>query len=117
MKRLFVLFAGAFFLTASLSAQNVIISEFMASNSSTLADEDGDFEDWIELFNATTNTVNLNGWYLSDARSNPTKWRIPATNMPPNSFLIVFASNKDRKIPGRPLHTNFRLDPNPGEYL
>src|SRR5439155_10087880 len=117
LKYLYALLAGSLLLSSSLSAQNVIISEFMASNSRTLADEDGDFSDWIELYNTTTNTVDLNGWYLSDSRSTPTKWRIPATNMPPNSFLIIFASNKDRKIPGRPLHTNFKLDPNPGEYL
>src|SRR5688572_13834536 len=89
----------------ALQAQDhVIISEFMASNSKTLADENGDFSDWIEIYNAGTNTVNLNGWLLAD-RNN--QWSFPATNLPPNSFLIVFASNKNRRVPGRPLHTNF----------
>lgn len=97
----------------ALQAQDhVIISEFMASNSKTLADENGDFSDWIEIYNAGTNTVNLNGWLLAD-RNN--QWSFPATNLPPNSFLIVFASNKNRRVPGRPLHTNFRLDANPPE--
>src|ERR1043165_6739822 len=105
----------AFFVcTLSASAQtNVLITEFMASNTSTLADEDGDFEDWIEIYNAGTNTVDLNGWFLRDSASS---WQFPETPLAPNSFLIVFASNKDRRIPGRPLHTNFRLERN-GEYL
>src|SRR5688572_14722270 len=114
MKRLSILFAlwvGAFTLCAQ---DNVVISEFMASNDQTLADEDGDFEDWIEIYNAGTNTVNLNGWQLGD-RNN--LWSFPATNLAPNSFLVVFASNKNRRIPGRELHTNFRLDANPAERV
>jgi hypothetical protein len=95
---------------------DVIISEFMASNDRTLEDEDGDAEDWIELFNAGTNVVNLAGWYLTDSPDDLRRWRFPATNLPPNAHLLVFASNKDRKVIGRPLHTNFRLDPD-GEYL
>src|SRR5438093_7269992 len=46
LKYLYALLAGSLLLSSSLSAQNVIISEFMASNSRTLADEDGDFSDW-----------------------------------------------------------------------
>ena len=98
----------------SVSAQtNVLITEFMASNTSTLADEDGDFEDWIEIYNAGTNTVDLNNWVLKDSS---TTWLFPQTNIGPGSFIIVFASNKNRRTPGQPLHTNFKLDRN-GEYL
>src|SRR2546423_2184064 len=88
-------------LTASAET-NVLITEFMASNTSTLADEDGQFSDWIEIYNAGTNTVDLNGWYLKDSAS---LWQFPQTNIGPNSFIIVFASNKNRRVPGRPLHT------------
>ncbi len=94
----------------------VRITEFMASNSSTLADEDGAFSDWIELQNTSSNSVNLLNWSLSDSAGNPGKWRFPATNLPPKSFLIVFADGKDRIVPGAPLHTNFKLDAG-GEYL
>lgn len=100
-----------------LPAQDsVFISEFLASNSNGLRDEDGDFSDWIEIFNGGTNTVNLDGWFLTDTAGNPTRWRFPATNLPPNGFLVVFASSKNRAIPGRPLHANFGLSAN-GEYL
>jgi hypothetical protein len=106
------------FTTSVLHAQQdlVLITEFVAENERGLADEDGERQDWIEIYNAGTNTVNLNGWYLTDAAGNKTKWRFPATNILANRYLIVFASNKDRRTPGQPLHTNFRLS-NSGEYL
>ena len=98
------------------AADSVIISEFMAANTRTLADEDGAFEDWIELYNAGDAPVNLGGWFLTDDAANKTKWPFPATNLGPNQFLVVFASNKDRRVPGTNLHTNFKLTA-AGEYL
>src|SRR6185503_9255134 len=97
-------------------ADNVLITEFVADNDGTFRDEDGDSSDWIELHNAGTNIVNLDGWFLTDAASKLTQWRFPATNLAPNAYLIVFASNKDRRVAGAPLHTNFRLGSS-GEYL
>ena len=54
--------------------------------------------------------MNLLGWYLTDSAGNPTKWRFPTTNLNANSYMVVFASNKDRRTPGRPLHTSFKLN-------
>ena len=98
------------------AADSVIISEFMAANTRTLADEDGAFEDWIELYNVSDATVNLGGWFLTDNAAQLTKWPFPAMNLAPNQFLVVFASNKDRRVPGTNLHTNFKLTA-AGEYL
>src|SRR5688572_7792915 len=98
------------------AADSVIISEFMASNGSTLADEDGAYSDWIEIYNGGATTVSLAGWYLTDASANLIKWQFPATNIQPHSFMVVFASGKNRRIPGAPLHTSFSLDAG-GEYL
>ncbi|MCO5051795.1 MAG: lamin tail domain-containing protein [Verrucomicrobiae bacterium] len=103
-------------LVAFSSEGQVIISEFMASNGKTLADEDGDYSDWIELQNTSSSAVNLNGWFLTDNASRPTKWRLPAVTLSGNGFLMVFASGKDRAIPGAPLHANFSLSAD-GEYL
>jgi hypothetical protein len=94
----------------------VRITEFMASNTRTLKDDFGQFEDWIELYNTSTASVNLRGWALTDSTNDLARWRFPATNLPPKAFLVVFASNRDRGIPGLPLHTNFRLVAG-GEYL
>src|SRR5947199_2527732 len=98
------------------TAEPVVISEFMAANHSTLLDEDGDSSDWIEIFNSGATTVNLSGWYLTDDPADLTKWTFPATNLPPNSFLIVFASGKNRAVAGAPLHTSFNLNSG-GDYL
>ncbi|MHB9007542.1 MAG: lamin tail domain-containing protein [Limisphaerales bacterium] len=94
----------------------VEISEFMASNGETLADEDGDYSDWIELYNRGETPVNLDGWFLTDDASDPAKWRLPAVSMDPKGFLIVFASGKNRAVPSSPLHASFSLDA-AGEYL
>jgi hypothetical protein len=111
MKRLIAIIAFSLGIFMGHTADDVLITEFMASNTRTIADEDGDFPDWIEIYNAGTNTVNLSGWKLAD-RNN--QWEFPATNLPPNRFLVVFASNKNRRIAGRNLHTNFRLDGSSG---
>ena len=102
-------------LAVTVAAQ-VRISEFMASNTSTLLDEDGQYSDWIEIQNTSDTNVNMLNWALTDSPGNPGKWRFPATNLPPRDFLVIFASGKDRKISGKPLHTNFKLSAD-GEYL
>lgn len=91
-----------------------IISEFQAINESTIADEDGETSDWIEIQNPDSEPLELVGWYLTDDAANLTKWQFPSTQLAPRSELIVFASSKDR-TEGQ-LHTNFRLDGD-GEYL
>lgn len=94
----------------------VTITEFMAANTRTVADDDGEFSDWIELHCTATNAVSLGGWFLTDDATQRTKWRFPEMTLAPGEFLVVFASNKDRRAAGLPLHTNFRLS-NGGEYL
>src|ERR1041384_7897371 len=94
----------------------VIINEFQASNSLTLADQDGDYSDWIELYNSGDEAVDLQGWYLTDNASELTKWQFPKLSLAPKAYLLVFASGKDRNIAGAELHTNFSLDAD-GESL
>src|ERR1043166_9241667 len=113
---LFVLIGLACAPSLAGAAETVVISEFMAANHSSLVDEDGDNSDWIEIFNSGAAAVNLGGWYLTDDSADPTKWMFPSTNLPANSFLIVFASGKNRAIAGGPLHTSSNLSSS-GEYL
>ena len=89
-------------------AQKIYISEFMASNSDTLEDSDGDNSDWIELFNASEDSVSLDGWFLSDDQSNLGKWEFPAVAIGAGQFMVIFASDKDRRDPASQLHTNFK---------
>jgi len=65
---------------------------------------------WIEIYNSGLTRVNLDGWYLTDDSASPTKWRFPATDLFPRSYLMVFASGKNRSVSGAELHTNFKLD-------
>lgn len=119
LRRTLACWASVSWLAAAMAlpgAEPVFISEFLASNNGGLRDEDGDAPDWIELFNSSSTNVNLNGWYLTDNADNLTRWRFPATNIAPNSFLLVFASGKNRAVAGAPLHANFSLSAG-GEYL
>ncbi len=90
-------------------AQQVSLNEIMASNSSVIADEDGDYEDWIEIFNHGDEKVNLEGFYLSDDYADPYMWVFPEIIIMPGEHLLVWASGKDRSDPEAPLHTNFRI--------
>jgi hypothetical protein len=107
----------------------VLINEFMADNESTLATTvEGEevFADWIELYNASSLTIDLEGWYLTDKRDDLTQWAFPAeVVLEPGEYLVVFASEKEEAdYPGNypyvdndgHLHTNFKLSNN-GEYL
>jgi hypothetical protein len=94
---------------------DVIISEFMADNTSTLFDGDGNASDWIELHNTSSSEVDLTGWYLTDDSANLQRWQFPSVSIPGGGFLIVFASGQevDDYVDGLGyLHTNFKLSRN-----
>ena len=96
-------------LTPAFDPQGLMINEVMPVNRATLGDEDGDFSDWIELYNASPEPVDLAGWVLSDDDINRKKWPFPSRTIQPGEYLVVFASGKDRKNPSGRLHTNFKL--------
>ncbi|MEM9658676.1 MAG: lamin tail domain-containing protein, partial [Planctomycetota bacterium] len=104
-----------------LSGVSVSITEFMAANSSTLVDFEGDAADWIELQNMSAAPIDLAGWHLTDDPNRLTKWQFPdvdAAELDAGAYLVVFASDKSGE-PGVPideLHTNFKLAKD-GEYL
>ncbi len=90
---------------------NLKINEFMANNTHTIADENGEFEDWIEFFNNTPVPINLGGMYVTDLLSTPTKVQIPstdpaATTIPPYGFKIFWA---DQEPSEGILHLDFKL--------
>jgi len=80
----------------------------MAVNDSSLADPQGEHDDWIELHNLTSDELDLSGMYLSDKEDNPRKWSFPdGTSIAANGFLIVWADEDGEDQPG--LHANFKL--------
>jgi hypothetical protein len=84
-------------LSTGLYSQGVVINEIMPLNGTTLTDMDGDFSDWIELYNAGGLAADLSGYGLTDDMTMPFKWVFPSVTMLPHDFLLVFASGKDRK--------------------
>ncbi len=87
------------------------INECMADNASTIADEQGSFEDWIEIYNAGTNPVDIGGYFLSDDETDLTLWQIPTTNstlttIPAGDFLLLWA---DKDPQEGELHLDFKL--------
>lgn len=90
------------------------INEVMSSNIETLLDADQDPSDWIELVNTQSTSINLLGYGLSDDPGEPFKWVFPNVTLGAGRFLVIFASEKDRRptTPGSRLHTNFKISSN-----
>ena len=89
--------------------QNLVLNEIMADNETCIRDEDGDYPDWIEIYNAGIDTLNLNGYHLSDEPEEPLKWAFPAITIHPQGHVFLFASGKN-KTGQLFIHTNFSLD-------
>lgn len=94
--------------------RGLVINEISAINGTIQMDEAGDFDDWIELYNNTDETINLNGYHLSDDISELDQWTFPNVSIAPNAYLIIWADN-DAAI-GDELHANFKLS-SAGEVL
>jgi hypothetical protein len=98
----------------TLPAGDVVINEFLASNVSSQADQDGEYDDWIELYNNTSSAINLSNYYMTDDATDLTQWAFPSgTIIPANGYLIIWADN-DLTQSG--LHANFKLSAS-GEIL
>ena len=91
-----IILACFYFSIQTIQAQ-IVINEGSNKNYSTIADEDGDFPDWIELYNAGTDTVQLLNYALTDDTTSPAKWTFPNINILPGEYKIVFCSDKNRK--------------------
>jgi len=89
------------------SSGALVINEFMARNATGITDENGAFEDWIELYNGSEADIDLEGYGLSDDRFTPAKYVFPAgININAGGYLVIFA---DAEPDEGPLHANFRL--------
>ncbi len=94
------------FYTLAVAAGDLVVNEFKADNDAVAADQDGEFDDWLELYNNSDSAISLNGYYLSDDGTDLTKWAFPDTPIAANSYLIVWADDNDDQ---EGLHANFKL--------
>lgn len=88
---------------------DLVINEAMADNRNSIRDEEGDFEDWIEIYNKGDKAINLNGFGLSNDSKQPFLWTFPDMIIEPKAFLIVWISGKNIYEPGASIHTSFKL--------
>ncbi|MEO0557413.1 MAG: CotH kinase family protein [Bacteroidota bacterium] len=98
--------APASFTVVSPASTGLVVNELMASNDATIADEAGEFDDWVELYNGTGAPVSLDGLFFTDDVSEPDKVALPDTVMAPDSYLLIWADDDTEQ---GPLHVPFKL--------
>lgn len=79
-------------------SQKIYINEVQSVNQNTIRDEDDESSDWFEIYNPNNFSVNLNNYSVSDDKQELRKWVFPDVVLKPNSYLLVFASDKNRTI-------------------
>ena len=77
------------------------------SSNSLFIDDDGDYNDWIELYNASSETISLKSWYISDDKDDIKKWKFPERQIKAGEYFLIFASDKDKN--SKYVHTNFKI--------
>ncbi len=98
-----------------VNGQNLCINEFVSSNSSGLQSTNGDYNDWIEIYNTTNQAVNLSDYYLSDDDQEVQKWKLPDLDIKAHGYVVIFASGNDT-IMDEEIHGNFQISQS-GETL
>lgn len=105
-----------FSVASAEGGQSIFINEIMAANSKTIRDGDvedpdkgdkgGAYSDWIELYNPSSQAINLTGYTLSDSEAT---WTFPQGTIGANGYLLIWASDKNKVARDGQLHTNFKL--------
>ncbi len=95
------------FVDIPIRSPNLVINEFCASNQSIIADNFGEYDDWIEIYNKGTASVFLGNKFLSDDLLNRDKWKMPYLYLKPGSFILIWA---DGQVEQGDRHANFSLN-------
>ncbi|NCF86120.1 MAG: hypothetical protein GWQ05_27850 [Verrucomicrobiaceae bacterium] len=104
-----------FFLLLLNPAAAFVINEFMAVNNALYADEQGEFDDWLEIYNPQDAPQDLGGLYMSNDREDPTVWQFPKdTVVAPLGRVLIWLDNDPEQ---GPRHTPFRLSGSGGLVL
>lgn len=110
MMKIRILLASLLFSVCAFAAPNVLINEVMPSNINVIMDDVNDFPDsWIELYNTTSSSIDIQGWYVSDDILQKTKWKINSSVViPANGYVLLYLDESENI----PQHATFRLDIN-----
>ena len=116
---LFVVMIGIILFTPTINKYEntgkLIINEVMSNNKNTIQDKNGNYSDYIEIYNGYDYDIDLTGYYLSDDNYETKKWQFKDVTIKSNSYLVVYASGLNQSIDDE-IHTNFKLDKN-GEVV
>ena len=113
-RQLFFFFTILLLLPLNLKSQGLQINEVVSKNYNGIESYEAKTEDWIEIFNNSNDTIQLQNYFLSDDENNLQQWQFPSLEIYPDSFIVVFASSENIFTPE--LHTNFKLS-SKGEKL
>ncbi len=91
-----VLYAFTFLFWASQIEAQILLNEICPSNSAVIANDNGHYDDWIEVYNAGNTAINLSGYGLSDDVSSLHRFTFPDYTLGANSRMIVFCSGKNQ---------------------
>lgn len=93
-----------------IKSGGLYINEIVASNSYSYKDSDGEYSDYIELYNSNSYDINLEGYRLTDSLYEVNKWRFPNITIKANEYLVIFASGKNKCKESVKCHVNFKLN-------
>lgn len=111
MKRLIpLLVCGCFIVLLNPLTAQISVNEYSASNLNQFPDNFTRYEDWIELYNSSTESIDIAGWHLSDKEDKPEKWTFPLNSIiPSGGFLRLWCSGRNDSVFFSNMHTNFKL--------
>lgn len=108
MRQLLVLLT--FFCCGSINAQTLVINEIMQSNIDCVMDDLNQFPDsWVELYNPTSNTINLYGYKIGTKDKASKAWELPNKTIEPNEYILIYCDKEESDM-----HTDFRLESGKG---
>lgn len=93
--------------TGGIVAGDIVINEFMASNDAAVADQDGEYDDWIELYNNSSSAIDISGYGLSDDGAVLDLFTFPnGTVLQPDDYIVVWA---DKDVNQSGYHADFKI--------
>ncbi|MBK7958072.1 MAG: lamin tail domain-containing protein [Bacteroidetes bacterium] len=105
IRSLFILFIS---ISSTCAIGQVVINEIMASNTTIVKDNAGEYDDWIELYNTSNSAFDLSGYYLTDSSGDLKKWKIKKGTIIPAKGYVIFWADEDSSQ-GNTNHVNFKL--------
>lgn len=103
--------------SSSNSVHNVVINEVVTCNKYSHIASDGTAPDWVELYNSSDKPLNLNGWGLTDDKTEPYKFTFPDITVDSGEYLLIYCSGAEKTdAEDGILRAGFKLS-SKGEFL